>query len=534
MVTLLSLLAVLLLPATLAEDCKDGACSKEKGKVPGVLLMQTKPGSLLKSASSIPDISTVLKQQMDTMMSSVQAVQTKVQSCCSCDKVTDTFNRENTGICAVFGDPHFVTFDGAQTTLVGDHVTWLVKTDQMHLQTLEKGSEGFLMGFAAGGPFLQGHRLVVFKDSEHGPVHVTFDGTEILQAEVDEFHNSEVGVSAYRRENWDPELFDDRILNLRTKMPFTIGDFEDRFKNLVTTGVYLITLPNQLHVTITGVDFLSLVISMPKQGGETGYCGNFNGDPDDDAEPVVPQWDKPVGPNLEDLPPAQRLFSNETVLLLLGEEAVRTEARSEEEEMKHKLKRVTECPKVLLQKAEEACSGLTEAYHKFCVFDVCLSQNLASAKSVSAAAVIQHKMNARGVPIFMGHGRCMDSQGRGYFSYPTKLRTDTACQQVLRTLSLTDGVMGAQLKRGGFCEVLTMKEVDPTNVAIPGGWGLPAQPTPEEDVQIAMAPEVVRASAAKNAAHEAEAVEGQNVEGDGTGVIAGATDEASYNCWQLN
>ena len=81
---------------------------------------------------------------------------------------------------------------------------------------------------------------------------MTFDGTEILQAEVDEFHNSEVGVSAYRRENWDPELFDDRILNLRTKMPFTIGDFEDRFKNLVTTGVYLITLPNQLHVTITG------------------------------------------------------------------------------------------------------------------------------------------------------------------------------------------------------------------------------------------------------------------------------------------
>ena len=59
-----------------------------------------------------------------------------------------------------------------------------------------------------------------------------------------------------------------------------------------------------------------------------------------------------------------------------------------------------------------------------------------------------------------------------------------------------------------------MKEVYPTKVAIPGGWGLPAQPTPEEDVQIAMAPEVVRASAAKNAAHEAEAVEGQNVEGD--------------------
>lgn len=41
MVTLLSLLAVLLLPATLAEDCKDGACSKEKGKAGGCLWTYT-------------------------------------------------------------------------------------------------------------------------------------------------------------------------------------------------------------------------------------------------------------------------------------------------------------------------------------------------------------------------------------------------------------------------------------------------------------------------------------------------------------
>ena len=282
-----------------------------------------------------------------------------------------------------------------------------------------------------------------------------------------------------------------------------------------------------VHHRIWGVDFLSMVVSMPKQGGESGYCGDFNGDPDDDAEPVVPQWDRPIGKDLEPLPLVASLFPNDTAIALLGEEAFHTNKRSEEEEMKHKLKRINECPKVLLQKAEDACSGLTEAYHKFCVFDVCLSQNLASAQSVGAAAVIQHKLNARGVPVFMGHGRCLDSKGRSFMSYPTKLRTDTACQQVLRTLSLTDGVMGAQLKRGGICEVLTAKEVDPTNVAIPGGWGLPAKPTPEEDIQIKILPK-------EELQKVEERVEELQTPGDATGLIAATTNEASYNCWQLN
>ena len=120
------------------------------------------------------------------------------------------------------------------------------------MQTLEKGSEGFLKGFAVSGSFIGGHKLVVWIESEDGPVHVTYDDTEILLNTVDEFHNSEVGISAYRRASWDSALFDDRILNLRTKMEFTIGDMEDRFKNLVTTGVYLLTLPKRVHVTISG------------------------------------------------------------------------------------------------------------------------------------------------------------------------------------------------------------------------------------------------------------------------------------------
>lgn len=163
---------------------------------------------------------------------------------------------------------------------------------------------------------------------------------------------------------------------------------------------------------------------------------------------------------------------------------------------------------------------MTSAFHKFCVFDVCLTKDLAAAKSVGSAVVLQHE-NAIGAPVFMGHGRCVDVKGRSFRSHATKLRTDTACQQVLRSLSNQDGVMGAQLKRGGFCEVLTAQTVDPTRAAIPGGWGIPG-PSKQDDVYISMAPK-----------GEAQAVV-ESEPGDAEGLIADTTDEAAYNCWQLN
>lgn len=77
----MALLPVLLLAAALAEDCSDGSCGR---KAPGVLLMQTKPGSLLAKGGQ-PDVSTVLaemqvlKEQMATMLGAVQTVQAKVR-----------------------------------------------------------------------------------------------------------------------------------------------------------------------------------------------------------------------------------------------------------------------------------------------------------------------------------------------------------------------------------------------------------------------------------------------------------------------
>ena len=511
------LLLLLIFPLTWAEEeCGTTGC---KGNGKGVLLMQTKPGSLLKASASQVDLSTVLSEVQD-LKGQMSSMMNKMDSCCC--KQTVTFNRADTGLCAIFGDPHFITFDGAETTTVGDMIQWLVKTSSIHIQALSKASEGFVAGFAASGSFMGDHRLVLLREDKEGPIKVTYDGVEILQVAGSSFDVNGV-VKAYRRNSWDSDLFDDRILSMRTKMNFTLGDFEDRFKNLPTEGIYLFKLPNHIDITVTGVDWLGVIISMPVQVGQSGYCGNFNGDADDDAEPVVPSWDRPIGADIGPVPDPEVLFPKEPVALLLGKA---DKAQTEEEEVAQRIKRINECPNALLTKAEEACGGLTAAYHKFCIFDVCLTRDLAVAKSVGSAAFVQHKVNARGVPIFMGHGRCLDQQGKEFRSFHTKLRTDTACQHLLRTLSLTDGVMGAQLKRGGTCEVLTVKEVDPTNVPIPGGWGIPPGPSKAEDLQIRLVPRV------------AESVHAEDVkpaiEASGKGLVAATTDEAAYNCWQLN
>ena len=85
-------------------------------------------------------------------------------------------------------------------------------------------------------------------------------------------------------------------------------------------------LPRNIEVSVTGVDFMSLVVSMPPEAlcdnaevistcfrllrptstkaGQGGYCGDFNGNPDDDAEPIIPSWDRPIGKFLTPVPQA--------------------------------------------------------------------------------------------------------------------------------------------------------------------------------------------------------------------------------------
>mmetsp|Transcript_81189 Transcript_81189/g.188599 ORF Transcript_81189/g.188599 Transcript_81189/m.188599 type:complete len:350 (+) Transcript_81189:1-1050(+) len=349
------------------------------------------------------------------------------------------------------------------------------------------------MGFAVGGPFMQGHTVLLVKDNETAVPKALFDGVPILTKAVDEFDEPGV-VQAHRTQDWDPNVHNSRILTIRTEMKFAIVDeFKDRFLGVPPGGIFVFNLPGGTEVTVTGVDFMSMVIAMaPSSGTQGGYCGNFNGIPDDDFEAVAPSWNKPLGTLLGPVLDEENLFrrSPETRSLLLLADP-RHPKKQKPQQLTEVLKN---CPGKF--KAWQVCKAVKDSRMRLdCIVDVCLTKDLNVARDVIEAELLE-EASAFGVPIFMGHGRCLDAEGRLYTSFSTASQD---CDAALRALALTFGVLGAQVRSGLSCQVLVERGVDPRSVVIPGGWG-------------------------KRGAIEAE----------GHGLIRKTSTEAEWSCWQLD
>lgn len=530
---------------------------KQDSRKPGVMLMQLKPGSAIKS--SIKSLDSPNATQTDTTIADLQlqvqslqrqmkdlstSVRKQLQACGCKGRVNHTTATTTwqPSLCAAFGDPHFITFDGAQTTFVGQMVLWIVKSQNIWLQALSRGSEGRFMGFAAGGPFLNGHKLVVLNVSDGGPLRVFWDDVPVLQQNVSEFHVDGL-IDAYRTQEWDSSVFDERVLQLRTRQMFAVGPFPERFMSLPVWGLYLFKLP-QLQVTLTGVDFISAVFAMEAQaGGQSGYCGNFNGNPDDDSEPIAPSWDRPVGDDLGPVDESLVLFNLTQFTDLIGQEPLLLsqtfadfEAKQTQSLIEKKLK-VDNCLPALLAQAEEACKDLNAQFHQDCIFDVCATGEISVALSLHTAEILQEKLNARGLPLFKGHGECLDQKGRRYRAFATKLRTDQECQQLLRDMALVKGVMGAQLQRGETCQVLVTPGSNPTAMTISGGWGSrPAIKVDKSSLQDMLASNPPKlANDDIDDVNRAEIFRADQLDDElATGIISGTTKDAKWNCWQLN
>jgi len=340
-------------------------------------------------------------------------------------------------------------------------------------------------------------------------LEVLFDGARILSEEVDEFREPGI-LDARRDREWDSERHNDRILDMRTEAKFNIGPFRDRFAGKPTGGLFSLKLPDGIEMTITGVDFMSVVITMPRPQGahrQGGFCGNLNGDPEDDAKPIVPSWNMPIGEDLGAVKSSLNLFKGKTSPASVVETAALLEASASDEsispgaELKHLLDVVASCPEELRREARRKCSDVQDArIERDCIFDICLTRDVGAATDAKAAEILEEEVNAKGIPVFMGHGRCTDAAGRRFDAFKTTVRTEEGCQDVLRALALAKGVLGAQLHRTSSCEVLVSRGADPTNVAIPGGeWA------------------------------------GQRSSAEpGLGLVSSIEREASWSCWQLD
>jgi len=223
-----------------------------------------------------------------------------------------------------------------------------------------------------------------------------------------------------------------------------------------------------------------------------GYCGNFNGDADDEFDLVRPSFHKPRG---ADLGP---VASNDILFNVTSWEDWKSEG-NENRSLQDPETVMRSCSTYLQDVAAERCKRVTDTRMKQdCVIDVCATGLAHIADGILAAEIIQMKVNARGIPAFMDHGECLDSVGRKYVGFGTRLSTAADCTDALRGLALTSGVIGAQLQSGGRCQVLVVDDADPTATYIKGGWGAKI-----DEMYL------------------------------GQGLISNTTNDSKWKCWQL-
>mmetsp|Transcript_147206 Transcript_147206/g.472802 ORF Transcript_147206/g.472802 Transcript_147206/m.472802 type:complete len:1055 (-) Transcript_147206:119-3283(-) len=195
--------------------------------------------------------------------------------------VTEVLKTMPWGQCAIVGDPHVITWDrvfgqGLLQTDPGDH--WLVKSTALMIMGRFGFTDRFTnassaTGVAVTGPMVHGHRLVVEyvgPAQGHEGFKATWDGQTIL-ATFPSSITAPDGALRARFDYMNPSDF-------HREGRHTIGGTEGNLPS------YLFEIEPDLSIyVLTGPDNCNIVITTRKiQGGQEGYCGNFNCNPDDD------------------------------------------------------------------------------------------------------------------------------------------------------------------------------------------------------------------------------------------------------------
>mmetsp|Transcript_32766 Transcript_32766/g.107878 ORF Transcript_32766/g.107878 Transcript_32766/m.107878 type:complete len:545 (+) Transcript_32766:139-1773(+) len=474
------------------------AASSAVGEGLGVVFIQTaRKGSITKAAvgeleqpTVAPGIEvqvaalTELKSEVGDLKSLLLSMQTMLNKGSNCCQGCTSGGGsgvlpppDEPGLCAAFGDPHFTTFDGAHTVVVREMVMWMVKSDQILIQGLSKTNTGNFMGFAVGGPFMHNRTLVVYNSSltgdATGKLKVMLDGREILN-QWDEKGNAEFEepflLWAARRTEWDVSMHDHDVLSIKPSINWAVGPWPKRFQQAPKGGLYYFKLPNEVEITLSGVDYMSAVIKMAPQQGQSGYCGNFNGVAEDEFEPpvpgsvakvLVPAWNKAVGEGLEQVHDADNLFKLASPELAASVPLVQQASALQvgpEDPM------VSPCKDGhALDEAEQACVSIPDTdLRAACIADFCLIEKASAVDDAAMAGVMEERLSDGRVPLFVGHGPCRDVNGQALRAVRTKgVRIAMECQELLREVgAAVAGVVGAQLKTEGTCELVVRPGTD--------------------------------------------------------------------------
>jgi len=171
-----------------------------------------------------------------------------------------------------------MTFDGKHADYYSPGEYWIVKSETLIIQgkygpTPMTNGLGVTKGIAISGTALKGNNLIIMT-MDMGPAAFTYKGQPICTGFPSTFN--------------DPEGLVHIDYN-------SMGDTMQKGRNDKPLHVMHITLPNGLSIQVNQWNepgegaYLNAKISMPQgyAGAIDGHCGNFNGNPEDDARLMV-------------------------------------------------------------------------------------------------------------------------------------------------------------------------------------------------------------------------------------------------------
>jgi len=260
------------------------------------------------------------------------------------------------GKCALFGDPHVISFDrvyGPPITMLSPGEYHLIKSSQLQVQarfgyTRRFPTAASTVGIAVGGPRIRGHTLaVVYAGPAPGirGFKVFWDGKEILQDYPSTFVSPDMVLSA-KYDAMDPERYHREgrhtIGGTHGALPSFLFDLGDNSGSFLT--VYVLVGPDNVNAVVT---------TRKVQGGQDGLCGNFNCNQDDDSLEALKQRGMAAT-----MAPAESLFRFAAAAPAWMMKRVAPPS-------------LRECDPSVRAKAEKLCNGLPDGGEAACIFDAC-------------------------------------------------------------------------------------------------------------------------------------------------------------------